>query len=359
MYFAVDLLTESSTEGRPGSSDERPQGPNDVVRYLWPVTRSKLDGPSEHTHLAHGVYARPVLVARSSLALLTAAALALPVNAWALAPAKLDPDQARAQRDATLEQADSLAEERGVPAAVEQIVDEAEASGDPALFLAASERLREHAETEKDEALAEQAEALARTAHDIALYLADQRRFDDTNWRPVTREEAEALAEQAEDAAAKASALAEQIVEEREAAAAAAGRAEQTDPEDEGRPERERKPGTGLLVGGAVALSLGIGGVAMIGAGVGIGSARQREAEGLALPAEQDRLDVLDRQGAQANVITYAGIGVAAVGIATGIALIVVGSKRRKQGANERASALRAGPWIGQRGAGLTIGGRF
>jgi hypothetical protein len=280
---------------------------------------------------------------------LLAMALMIPTPARA---AGLSPEQAQQRRTEVLAEADSMAK----PSAVEMLRREAEELGDPELFLAASERLREHAEAEADEKLAEEAAGLADIARDIALYLVDERRFEATDWRPVTREQAQTLAEQAEKAAADARELAETIVAEREAAQAEATPTEQ--PSDERR-KREKKPGTGLIAGGAAMLTIGAGGLAMIGAGLGMGAARQREAESLDLPAEQARLDQLDREGAQANMIAYVGIAVAGVGLATGIALLVVGAKKRKQSGGSESASLRVAPWFGREGAGLSVGGRF
>lgn len=274
-----------------------------------------------------------------------ATTLALPTPAWA---GGLSPEQAEARR----------LEVRTKPPTVELLKLEAEELGDPELFMSASEVLLEHAEAEADEGAALEAAELADIARDIALYLADERRFNATDWRPVTREEAEALADRAELAGEQARELAATIVAEREAAAAE--NAEVDEPSEE-RKRREKKPGTGLIAGGAAMLTIGVGGVAMIGAGLAMGAARQREAESLDLPAEQARLEALDRQGAQANLISYIGIAVAGVGLTTGIALIVVGAKKRKQagGSSSESASLRAAPWFGREGAGLSVGGRF
>jgi hypothetical protein len=290
-------------------------------------------------------------VKRLSITLL-AVALALPAPALA---AGLSPEQAEQRRVEIQAETDSMDK----PAAVEKLRREAEELGDPELFLSASELQREHAEAEANEDLARDAAALADIARDIGLYLADERRFNATDWRPVTREQAQALADRAELAAEQARELAATIVAEREAAAAEDAVVEE--PKDE-RKRREMKPGTGLIAGGAAMLTIGVGGIAMIGAGLAMGAARQREAEALDLPAEQAQLAALDRQGAQANLISYIGIAVAGVGLTAGIALIVVGVKKRKQagGASESESAsLRAVPWFDHEGAGLSVGGRF
>lgn len=279
---------------------------------------------------------------------LLAVSLVLPAPALA---AGLNPEQAEQRRSEVESEVEGLV----AAEAVEKLRTEAEALGDPVLFLDASELLREHAEAEANEDLAREAAALADVARDIASYLTDERRFDATDWRPVTREQALELVDQAERAAEQARELAATIVAEREAAQANASEVEA--PVE--KPRRERKPGTGLIAGGAAMLTIGVGGVAMIGAGLAMGSARQREAESLVLPAEQLRLDELDRQGAQANLISYIGIAVAGVGLATGVALVVVGVKKRKQAGSSESASLRAAPWFDSDGAGLSVGGRF
>ncbi len=315
-----------------------------ALSLVWTGSPSRHEpsGRRSHDSRFHGYHLGVKRLATSLLAL----SLVLPTPAWA---AGLTPEQAEQRRSELERETDSLAK----PAAIAELRRVAEDQGDPELFLAASELQRERAEQEGDEALALEAASLADTARDIALYLADERRFTATDWRPVTRERAETLADQAERAGTSARELAASIVAAREAAAN-----DQVEEPSES-PQRQRKPGTGLIAGGAAALTIGAGGIAMIGAGLAMGAAHQREAESLVLPAEQARLDQLDRQGAQANLISYIGIAVAGVGLATGIALVVVGVKRRKAAGSDESASLRAAPWFDARGAGLSVGGRF
>lgn len=280
------------------------------------------------------------------VALTLSLSLPTPSVAWA---AGLTPEDAARRRG----EIETEAQRLDAPAAVELLRREAAELGDPELFLGASERLRQQAKADEDEALAREAASLAATARDIALYLADERRFAATDWQVVTRERAGELADEAAQAIDAAESLADEIVAAREAAAAS----ETQTPSEE--PERRRKPGTGLIAGGAAALTIGVGGIAMLGAGMGMGAARQKEAEALDLPAEQAQLAELDRQGAQANLITYVGAAVAGVGLATGIALIVVGVKRRKQAGGDEAARVHAAPWFDRESAGIALGGRF
>lgn len=263
----------------------------------------------------------------------------------------LDPEAAAAKRTEI-----DAGRPPGSRAAIDHLTRAGEEHGDPELFLAAAQLAFDEAEQARDPELAQEAAGLASIARDISLYLSEDQNYAATDWRPVTLERAAELAELARSLAGEAEQLAETIVAERAAAEAEANR---RDDEADVEPERrERRPGTGLIAGGSVALTLGLGGVGMIGAGVALGQARQRDADAL-MPGDFDGLAELDRQGAQANTIVYAGIGVATVGLAVGVALIVVGVKKRKAGAGSDASALRVGGWIDHQTGGLVVGGRF
>jgi hypothetical protein len=294
---------------------------------------------------------------RSRLLALTVAAAIMSASTPSLAQSKrLAPESAAEQRDAALSEVAGLDNR----AAAAKLVELAEELGDPELFLAASELLLQQADVDRDDALALEAEELARTAADIAIYLSDEGNYKATRWRPVTRERATELAGEAKTAAEEAASLAETIVEERRAAEEAerarlAAAAEQ----DEDK-KRELGPGSGLIIGGSVALVVGVGGVAMLGAGLGLGAANQREAESLMLPAELARLDQLDRKGAQANTVAYVGGAVAAVGLATGVALLVVGVKKRKAaGADAEQARIQVAPYWSAEGGGLQLQGKF
>jgi hypothetical protein len=239
-------------------------------------------------------------------------------------------------------------------AAVEALRSSGEALGDPELFLLAATRACDEAQSSRDAELALEAESLALIAQDIGLHLADADNYDATDWRPISRDRAPELAAEAGELADRAHTLAEEIETER-AAAAAAERAKLDGQHDE--PKRERQPGTGLIIGGSVALVLGVGGVGLLGAGLAMGQARQREANGLDLPAELTRLEQLDRQGATANTLAIAGGVVAGVGVAVGVALIVVGVKKRKAAGGDAEAGMTG--WFDRDSAGLALRGRF
>jgi outer membrane murein-binding lipoprotein Lpp len=264
----------------------------------------------------------------------------------------LSPEAAAAKR------AELEAERSTSPrAAIEQLGNWGDEFGDPELFLSAATLAHDEAASSRDLDLAIRASELASTAADIGLYLADQRNYDATDWRPVTRERADELASEAQALARRSDELAKDIEAERAAAEAEAKRKRDA-PVDE---PRERRPGTGLIAGGSVALVIGAGGIGMLTAGLVMGQSSQREAEALMLPAQLDELDTLDRKGATANAIAYAGGAVAGVGIIVGATLIAVGVKRRK--ASPDASAARptllVDGWFDRDGGGLVLRGRF
>jgi hypothetical protein len=269
----------------------------------------------------------------------------------------LDPDHAASTRAELLD-----AQPEDPRAAIDHLTRAGEELGDPELFMLAAKAALAEAERARDDALAHECVGLALIARDIALHLGDERNFDATDWRPVTRERAVDLAEQAAALAAEAEQLAETIVAERAAAEAEARRAAEEAARAEAEQRRSLRPGTGLIIGGSVALTIGAGGLGMIGAGIAIGQARQRDAEALA-PGQLAQLDELDRQGAQANAIAFAGIGVATVGIAVGTALVVVGLKKREAAGASQESAARGhmlvGGWLGRESAGLNLSGSF
>jgi hypothetical protein len=263
----------------------------------------------------------------------------------------LKPEDAAAKR-AEIEQA-RPADPR---AAIEHLTLAGEEFGDPELFLLAAQQAYDEADRARDPELARQAGALAAIARDIGLYLADDQNFAATDWKPVTLERAAELAELARSLIGEAEQLAAAIEAER---AAAEAEAQRRAAELAAQQEPKRKPGTGLIIGGSVALTLGVGGLGMIGAGIAMGQARQRDAEALLLPQQLDELAELDRRGARANAIAYAGIGVAVVGLAVGAALIVVGVKKRKASGSTQETALHVSGWFDRTAGGVLVGGRF
>jgi hypothetical protein len=264
----------------------------------------------------------------------------------------LSPDDAAAKR------AELEAERSSSPrVAIEQLGNWGDELGDPELFLSAATLAYDEAKSSRDLELAELAITLALTTSDISSYLADERNYDATDWRPVTRDRAAQISLQAQVLTDSSRELVREIEAERAAAEAEAERlrlAALVEPE-------QRRPGTGMIVGGSLALGLGAAGIGMLTAGLVSGQALQRDANALNLPAELGQLEQLDRKGASANALAYAGGAVAGVGVAVGVALIIVGLKRRNAEPSATASGQRllVDGWLDRNGGGLSVRGRF
>jgi hypothetical protein len=121
-------------------------------------------------------------------------------------------------------------------------------------------------------------------------------------------------------------------------------------PADADTPPRRATPGRGLIIGGAVALGLGVA----AGAGLIASALVGRKSNSLGGLADTDlvgRQERFDRgRSANAGAIASAAIGV--VALATGVALVVVGSKRR-------ARSVAWQPLLERGTAGLGLSGRF
>ncbi|WP_157595176.1 hypothetical protein [Plesiocystis pacifica] len=238
----------------------------------------------------------------------------------------------------------------------------AEELGDPELFLRAAEALRLEADTTRDLDLAIRALPLAQTANDIAAYLADERNYKNSDWRPVERDRAVGLVAESKESIQSIEALIAAIEEERrkaaeeeaarQAALAAAG-------EDEKKKRGPMKPGTGMIIGGSAALALGVGGVAIVGVGLAQGNAAQAEAESLDLPAEIDRLSELDAAGSRANNLALVGGIVGGVGLIAGATLVALGVKKRKQAGPDASASVQVGGYFSAQGGGLQLSGSF
>jgi hypothetical protein len=117
------------------------------------------------------------------------------------------------------------------------------------------------------------------------------------------------------------------------------------------------KPGLGLMVGGGVMIGLGLGAAGLAGFGAARGQSLERQFDDpanacqLAMPSASCQ-DLLD-QGKTMNSLTIAGAVLAPLLVGGGVALLVVGLKRRQQPRQALAPALAPGF------VGLTLRGRF
>jgi len=220
-----------------------------------------------------------------------------------------------------------------------------------------------HLEQAKKDRDTEQCEAtieVATVALDILHFYDAVASGDATSkWKVIDPGDAAGMIAETEALIEEAETLIETIEEEETAAAA-------EDAGDGGTPvgpvdqsPREKKPGTGLLIGGAVAASVGVAGVSMAIAGLVISRGKQREVEELERPADDDEIAAIDEEGKQANLIAFIGAGVGAVGLAVGVPLLIVGAKKRKEGKTTAATTLRVTPAITRTSSGLSLSGRF
>ena len=123
------------------------------------------------------------------------------------------------------------------------------------------------------------------------------------------------------------------------------------------------KPGTGMIAAGSVFTVAGVAGLSMIIAGTVRSNAAQKQVE--KLDEGDPDIETYDKIGKQSNNIAYIGVGVAVVGFAVGLPLVIIGAKRRKaagegsQSASvQRRQAFGVSPMLGAT-QGLMIRGRF
>ena len=304
-----------------------------------------------------------------SLAIAVAtAAMGVPAHAATIAPTlpaalvapSLSPDNAEGKRKAIRDAAKEDIEAENYAAAAETLVENAALLGDPVTTMEAAELHIEQAAKDRDTEQCEQAIEVASVALDI-LHFYDEVAAGETRstWKVIDPADAADMITEAEGIIERAESLIEEI--EQEEAAAAAG-----DGDDGGgaaapvdKPPREKKPGTGLLIGGAVATGVGVAGLSMAIAGLVISRSKQKEVEELMRPADDDEIAALDDEGKRANLIAFVGAGIGAVGFAVGVPLLIVGLKKRKEGGTTAATSLRVAPAITRTSSGLSLSGRF
>lgn len=124
-------------------------------------------------------------------------------------------------------------------------------------------------------------------------------------------------------------------------------------------PTRQRdddgsKAGKTLTAAGYASLGVGAAGLGVLGAGLAISAGAQDDYE--KGPDNATRTDAESR-GATGNTLSYVGAGIGAVGVITGIALIVVGTKKKKAEASARTPTVS--PFGGVTGGGVVLHGRF
>ncbi|WAS92201.1 hypothetical protein [Nannocystis punicea] len=238
--------------------------------------------------------------------------------------------------------------------AAELLAGEAKKTSDPVLYIDAGEAFLAEGVAERDKAALERAVEHASIGMDIAAFQQDPR--CDPAWQHLDAGEFD-----------REMTRGKKVVEDSEKAIADLDKPVEAPPPVE-EPKKEKgtpRDGRGLIAGGALATVVGVGGLAMIGAGLALSSKAQKDVDALdpsAIDFDAQFADI-DKKGKTANVVAYAGIGVAAVGLGVGIALLALGVKKRKayraeHGADETAR-VHVAPALGYGYGGLTLGGRF
>jgi hypothetical protein len=282
----------------------------------------------------------------------------------AVAAAKVTPAQASGARKPIQERAQGLLKAGNPDSAAEMLSEEAGKRSDPVLYLDAADAYRAAGEENKSKPDLETGIERARIGLDILHFLQDPRA--DPEWQVVDSGEISAEIRRGE-----------KIIEASEEALANLDKKVEAPPpvEDDGKKERKKAPkdGRGLIAAGSLLTLVGVGGLGIMGAGMAIASSAQKDIDASAEALKNGSIDQAtfdmekadsDSKGNRGNTLTYAGIGVGAVGLAAGIALLVLGVKKRKKyraenGGSESDSTAMLVPSIGYGHAGLVFTGRF
>jgi hypothetical protein len=221
---------------------------------------------------------------------------------------------------------------------------------DPVLIVDAGEAWREHARSQRSIEAAQTAIVQVQVALDMLYFLRDG--ATSSAWQPVAPEHLAVLIERAQTVVRDAQALIAEIEAEQQRALEAANAPVEPPPK-----RGPAKPGTGRIAGGSAALVIGLGGAGLGAAGLVLGAQAQAEVEDpLVYPPEHSAAEA---RGRSANVLAGVGLGVAALGVSVGVALIASGVKKRKQAGSTTAKMLVPVPMIGPSGGGLGLAGRF
>lgn len=267
------------------------------------------------------------------------------------AASDVTPAQAASSRKPTQDRAKALLSSDPGEAA-DILSSDAKKSQDPVLYIDAAEAYKAAGVADRDKAAVEAAIEHASIGLDILHFQQDPR--CDPQWQHVGSTEFDREISRAR----KVIADSEQALRDLDKPV------EEAPPPPDDTDKKTPRDGRGLIAAGSLLTVVGVGGLGMIGAGIALSAKAQKEVEALdpsSLTYDQDVYD-LDKKGKGANVIAYAGIGVAAVGLIAGATLLALGVKKRKKYRSENPSdetALHVAPALGRGFAGLSLGGRF
>lgn len=297
----------------------------------------------------------------AALLAVTMPAAALPSPAQAapvlalFADEKLSPEQAASARKGVQERAQGL-RKSDAGAAAELLSEEAGTRSDPVLYLDAADAYREAGVQEKSRPDLETGIDKARIGLDILYFLQDPR--CDPDWQILDSGQIPAEIRRGEQIIAASEQAIKDMEKKSDAAPVAA--------EEPKTRKKAPRDGRGLIAGGSLLTVVGVAGIGMLGAGLATGASAQKDIEKLNESDldYQNQYDDIDAKGKLGNTLTYAGAVVGAVGLAAGIALLVVGVKKRKKyraehGGDENTARVQLLPVAGRGEAGLLLVGRF
>ena len=298
----------------------------------------------------------------ATLLAVTVSASAVPSPAQAapllalLADEKVTAEQAAGARKSVQERAEGL-RKSDPGAAAELLSEEAGTRSDPVLYIDAAEAYRDAGVKEKSRPALETGIEKARIGLDILYFLEDPRA--DPEWQVLGSDKIAGEIRRGE----KVIADSEQAITDME---------KQSDAppppvaEEKGPRKKAPRDGRGLIAGGALLTVVGVGGLGLLGAGLASGAKAQKDVNNLN-PSDldyQSKVDDLDAKGKLGNTLAIVGGVLGGVGLAAGIALLVLGVKKRKKyreehGSDDTTASLRLLPVAGRGQAGLVLMGRF
>lgn len=272
----------------------------------------------------------------------------------------LDPAGAEEKRQAIRDSVAGDKEKGNWGAVAEGLEYNAGLLGDPVTFLEGADARIELARKDRDIAEAEKAIETTHVALDILYFYQDVAAGDaNSNWLVIDPSEASSLIEQGEAKIAEAESLIEEIEAEQEEGEDGAAVATADAPKKKKKKRGKAKPGTIMIATGAALTAVGVAGAGMGIAGIAISNSKQKEVEDLGPMGDPDEINRLDQEGQRANVLGFAGLAMAVVGVAVGVPLIAVGVKKRKEAGPGASARINVAPMFGKTSNGLVVQGRF
>lgn len=273
----------------------------------------------------------------------------------------LTPDSAEEKRQAIRDAVASDVEGERWSAAAEETENNAALLGDPVSYQQAAEYRLEQAKADRDIDAANAAIETATIALDIFhFYDAVDSGEAVSDWKVIDPSTAAGSASEVEGLIERAEELIEEIeAEQAETDDGGGGGSDAAVAKKKRKKRGKAKPGTVFLGVGAGLAAVGLAGAAAGIAGLVISSKKQEEVEGFTGIDQQADRDRLDEEGSRANLIGWVGLGVGAVGLAAGTALIVVGVMRRKKAGPSSSARIQVAPSFTAKSGGLVLQGRF